>query len=198
MGKAKAADVQRRGRPRSETARSQILEAAFRLLREKGIHGVTAHEIATAAGVSTATLYRWWETKEAVMLDAAFEHVKPALTYDGKGSPLQRLRDHAVRGAKFLTSEDGMVIARLIAGIFESEPLRRQFLDRYYLPRRALARQVVEEAIHQGELPPGTDPDVIVDALHGPQLFRLFMGHAPVNARFALAIADVVLECGDR
>jgi AcrR family transcriptional regulator len=65
------------------------------------------------AGVSTATLYRWWDTTEAIMLDAAMEHLRPALTYEGKGSPLERLRQQAVRGIKFLRSEDGKVMARL-------------------------------------------------------------------------------------
>jgi len=181
------------GRPRSEAARRQILKSAYKLLLEKGIQSTSAQEIASKARVSTATLYRWWDTKEAIMLDALFEHVKPALAYGSEGSPLERLREHAVRGATFLASEDGKMVARLIASIHESEELRRQFLERYYLPRRALHRAMVEQAIEQGELPRDTDPEIVIDALYGPQLFRVFMGHAPVTPEFARAIAGVVL-----
>ena len=46
-----------RGRPRSEQARQEILEAAYKLLRDKGFNAVGSHEIAQAAGVSTATLF---------------------------------------------------------------------------------------------------------------------------------------------
>jgi AcrR family transcriptional regulator len=182
------------GRPRSESARKQILQAAYQCLCAKGIQAASTQEIAAAAGVSTATLYRWWDTKEAIMLDALFEHVRPALTYEGKGSPLTRLREHAIRGIKFLRSEDGKVMARLITGIHENDELRRLFLERYYLPRRAMARAAIKEAIDAGELPKGTDPEIVIDALHGPQFFRLIMGHAPLTKEFAEAINDLVLR----
>jgi AcrR family transcriptional regulator len=182
------------GRPRSEAARKQILEAAYELLRAKGIQSASTQEIAAAAGVSTATLYRWWNTKEAIMLDALFEHVKPALTYEGAGTPLTRIRNHANRGVKFLKSEDGKMVARLITGIHENEELRQLFLERYYLPRRAMARELIEQAIEAGELPEGTDPEIVIDALHGPQFLRLIMGHAPLTKEFAESIADVVLR----
>jgi AcrR family transcriptional regulator len=181
------------GRPRSEAARRQILEAAYKLLQEKGIQAASTQEIAAQAGVSTATLYRWWDTKESIMLDAAFEHVKPLLAYDGKGSPLARLREQAIKGANFASTEDGRVITRLVAAIYESEERRQLFLERFYLPRRALAREVVEAAIAQGELPPDTDPEILIDALHGPQFFRTLMGHAPNNKDFVTAIVDLVL-----
>ena len=56
-----------RGRPRSEHARQEILEAAYKLLRDKGFNAVGSHEIAQAAGVSSATLYRWWKSKEEIL-----------------------------------------------------------------------------------------------------------------------------------
>jgi AcrR family transcriptional regulator len=182
------------GRPRSEAARKQILVAAYELLRENGIQSVSTQEIAAAAGVSTATLYRWWDTKEAIMLDALFEHVELALPIEGKGSPLAKVRNHAIRGAKFLNSEDGKVMARLIAGIYENEELRQLFLERYYFPRRAMTRKLIEQAIEAGELSQGTDPEIVIDSLHGPQFFRLIMGHAPLTKEFAESIANVVLR----
>jgi AcrR family transcriptional regulator len=182
------------GRPRSETARKQILQAAYELLRAKGIQAASTQEIAAAAGVSTATLYRWWDTKEAIMLDALFEYVKPKLTLEGTGSPLARLRKHAIRGVTFLNGKDGKVMTRLITGIHDNEELRRQFLEHYYFPRRAMARRLIQQAVEAGELPKGTDPEVVIDALYGPQIYRLIMGHAPLTKAFAESIADVVLR----
>jgi AcrR family transcriptional regulator len=190
---AKKASSRPAGRPRSEVARRQILDAAYRLLQEKGIQAASTQEIAAQAGVSTATLYRWWDTKEAIMLDAAFEHIKPLLAYDGQGSPLARLREQALRGVQFASTEDGRVITRLIAAIHESDERRQLFLERFYLPRRALAREVVVAAIRQGELPADTDPEILIDALHGPQFFRMLMGHAPIDMAFVTALVDLVL-----
>ena len=52
------------GRPRSERAQKDILESAYKLLKTKEISSVSAQEIAHGAGVSTATLYRWWGSRE--------------------------------------------------------------------------------------------------------------------------------------
>ncbi len=115
------------GRPRSERARQDILESAYKLLKKKGISAVTAQEIADGAGVSTATLYRWWDTKEAIMFDACFEYVKPALSIGEKGSPLARLREFIVRGAVWLGSEDARVMARLVTGIYGDKKLQQMY-----------------------------------------------------------------------
>ena len=58
------------GRPRSETSRKAILSAAYRMLKDKGLTAISTPALAAEAGVSTATLYRWWPTKEAIALDA--------------------------------------------------------------------------------------------------------------------------------
>jgi AcrR family transcriptional regulator len=181
------------GRPRSEAARRQILEAAYKLLRDKGMQSASTQEIAASANVSTATLYRWWDTKEAIMLDAMLEHARPALALEGKGSPLEELRADTIRQAKYLASEHGKVVARLLAGIHENESLREQFRQRVINPRRVMPYKLVEEAIKRGELPKDTDPAVLLDALYGPTLHRLFIGHAPITAEFAGKVADMVL-----
>src|ERR1700739_1436601 len=85
-----------RGRPRSEHARQEILEAAYKLLRDRGFNAVGSHEIAKAAGVSSATLYRWWESKEEILFDACFEHMKPVHAVSGSGSALARLRRYVL------------------------------------------------------------------------------------------------------
>src|ERR1700721_4113525 len=80
------------GRPRSERAQKDIFGSAYKLLKTKGISSVSAQEIAHGAGVSTATLYRWWNTKEEIMFDACFEHVKPAWRSKEKAFPLEGFR----------------------------------------------------------------------------------------------------------
>src|SRR6202521_2533794 len=111
----------RAGRPRSEQARRDILEAAYKLLTAKGFQAVGSHEIAKTAGVSSATLYRWWDSKEEILLDACFEHMKPVLAVSGSGSPLARLRRYVVYVAKFLPSDDGVTMARLVNGIHDDK-----------------------------------------------------------------------------
>src|SRR5262245_42852991 len=113
------------GRPRSEASKQAILETAYELLKKRGIAAVSMQELARAAGASTATLYRWWDTKEAIMLDAFVEHVRPALALESDGSPLDRLRRHLIRGAAWLQSPDGQVAIRLINDVHDDRKLHQ-------------------------------------------------------------------------
>src|SRR6266498_1706017 len=62
----------KRGRPRSEQARESILHAAAELLLKRGLDAVSMDAVAEHAGVSKATIYRWWPTKETLALDALY------------------------------------------------------------------------------------------------------------------------------
>jgi AcrR family transcriptional regulator len=182
-----------RGRPRSEQARQEILEAAYKLLRDKGFNAVGSHEIARAAGVSSATLYRWWKSKEEILLDACFEHMRPVLAIPETGAALTRLRRYVLRAREFLVSEEGAVLARVLTGIYEDQRLRRMFLERYVDQRRQIQRGIIEDAITFGELKPTTDPELLIDLLSGPLFFRWLQGHAPLDKRFAKNIFDKVI-----
>ena len=182
-----------RGRPRSDASKQAILDAAYRLLKKRGIRSVSAQELVREAGVSTATLYRWWTSKEAAMLDAFLARVKPALEPPLEGSPLERLHESVVHGAEWLHSRDSHVAIRLISDIQEDPAFRRLFLERFYLPRRAMNLDLVQQAIAAGELPDDTDAELLIDALTGPLYFRRIIGHAPVSKTFASQLASRVL-----
>jgi AcrR family transcriptional regulator len=175
------------GRPRSELARQSILQASYQLLQMKSIESISTQQIAAVAGVSTATLYRWWSTKEAVLLDAFLEAADQHLPFRSEiASPLDRLREHARQGVHFLLSEDGRIMAKLIMAIQDNEDLRRVFLKYFYEPRRNAARQVIRDAIMVGELPQETDVETLIDGIYGPLYFRLFLGHQKLDESFAL------------
>ena len=65
----------RRGRPRSAKAQSAILDAATELLLTEGLADVSMDEVAERAGVSKATIYRWWPTKETLALEALYHRL---------------------------------------------------------------------------------------------------------------------------
>lgn len=62
-----------RGRPRSETSRQAILAATRDLLLEGDYDSLTTAEIAKQAGVGRQTVYRWWNSKAAVVADCVIE-----------------------------------------------------------------------------------------------------------------------------
>jgi AcrR family transcriptional regulator len=182
-----------RGRPRSEQARQEILKTAYKLLRDKGFNAVGSHEIAQAAGVSSATIYRWWKSKEEILFDACFEHMKPVFAIPETRSALTRLRHYVLRAREFLVSEEGAVMARVLTGIHEDKRLHQMFLERYVEQRRQIQRGIIEDAIASGELKPTADPELLIDMLSGPLFFRWLLGHAPLDKGFAQRIFDKVI-----
>ena len=132
------------------------------------------------------------------MLDAFLARVKPALAPPLKGSPLERLQQSVVRGAAWLHSKDAPIAVRLISDVQADPVLRRLFLERFYLPRRAMNLDLVHEAIAAGELPADTDADLLIDALTGPLYFRRIIGHAPVSEAFVNELASRVLQAFTR
>jgi len=118
------------GRPRSEKARRAILKAAFQLLKRNGFDAVSMQQMAWEAKGRTATLYRWWDGKEAILLDAYLETTREALPYGKRGSLLRRLNRFLLRLAEFLEGENGQFLVRLMLAIQDDPKLRQAFYER--------------------------------------------------------------------
>src|SRR5690242_1017923 len=58
---------------RSQDSRRAILDAALAEASEKGLPSTTIESIAARAGVGKQTIYRWWKSKAAVLLEALAE-----------------------------------------------------------------------------------------------------------------------------
>jgi AcrR family transcriptional regulator len=73
-----AATIGLRDRRRSET-RAEILAAARSLFAEQGYGSTRTTDIATRAGVSDATLFRYFASKSAIALAGTAEHIDTAI-----------------------------------------------------------------------------------------------------------------------
>jgi AcrR family transcriptional regulator len=163
-------------------------------MKKKKLSAITTSVLAAEAGVSTATLYRWWPTKEAIALDAFLEKIENQLPLNANiGSPLERMRDHARRSVRFLSGDTGRVCTRVIMAMQESKVLRRTFLERLYLRRRQNIFSLIDEAISAGELPAEVDGDLLFDVIYGPLYYRVLMGHQVLTEEFALQVFDAAV-----
>src|SRR5437667_2919850 len=82
---SKASAWSRAGRPRSERCRRKILAAADALLAEHGFAGMSVDAIAQVAGVSKATIYRWWPNKAAVVMESLLGAIEADFSTDAGG-----------------------------------------------------------------------------------------------------------------
>ena len=194
MAPEPAPAITRRGRPRSERARNAILEAAAELLLRRGLGAVSMDAVAEQAGVSKATIYRWWPSKEMLALDALLDwSAARAPTRDTgslRGDLLALVRPwvREIRSAPF-----GRVIAAFVTEAQSDPQFAAAYRKHFVTPRREAMRAAFARATERGEVPANLDVEVAVDLIYGPLYHRLLHGHAPLTARFAERVVDMAL-----
>jgi AcrR family transcriptional regulator len=184
------------GRPRSEKAHKAILTAAMELLFDQGLHAMSMDEVARRAGVSKATIYRWWPSKELLALDAlAVEWASTA--------PADKRQTGSLRGdllARFLPwvrQLNQRPYARVVAGLVAEAQTNPEFAELYrqyfVQARRDATRELLVQARDRGEIAATTDLEVALDLFYGPVYHRLLHGHAPLTEQFARQVIDYVI-----
>jgi AcrR family transcriptional regulator len=190
------AEQPRRGRPRSEKAQKAILATAIALLLERGLHAMSMDDVAERAGVSKATIYRWWPSKELLALDAlATEWAVPLPTAERDTGTLRG--DLLARFRPWLRQLNQKPFGRVIAGLVaeaQTDPAFAQLYREHFVqPRREATRPLLLRAIKRGEIASNTNLEVTLDLLYGPIYHRLLHGHAPLNDRFVQQVIDAVI-----
>jgi AcrR family transcriptional regulator len=182
------------GRPRSERARRAILQAANELLESEGFAALTVEAIAERAGVSKATVYRWWPNKAAVVMDGFLSTVSSEVPFPHTGHAQEDIRLHMRRLIKALGGKMGRTVAALIAEGQADRELAEALRSRWLSARRAEVKEILEHGMTRGELREDLDLEVAVDSLYGPIYYRLLVDHAPLEENFAEALADHVFS----
>jgi AcrR family transcriptional regulator len=180
------------GRPRSERARRAILQAANELLESEGFASVTVEAIADRAGVSKATVYRWWPNKAAVVMDGFLSTVSSEVPFPHTDCAQEDIRLHMRRLIKALGGKMGRTVAALIAEGQADPELTEALHSRWLSVRRAEVKEILEQGMARGELRGGLDLEVAADSLYGPIYYRLLLSHAPLEEDFADTLADHV------
>ncbi|WP_253946947.1 TetR-like C-terminal domain-containing protein [Mycolicibacterium rhodesiae] len=182
------------GRPRSEQSRVAVLRATSELLKTVGLRAMTTEQISNRSGASKATIYKWWSNKHAVAVEAFLSEMMAESPDPDTGSAQEDFR-RVIRGlGHFYTGDSGRVFAQLI-GEAQSDPLVRNELHiRLVEPRRALMRTIWDRGVQRGELRGDLDPTTALDQLIGPMLYRLLLGHAPLDDAAADAVVDSAMR----
>jgi AcrR family transcriptional regulator len=176
-------------RTRDEAARRRVLDSARDLVKERGPRSVTVDEIAAEAGVGKQTIYRWWPTKSAVIMDALIELTDPTPA-DTPESTYEAIRLQMRRVAKMFASRNGDLIRELVADAQGDPALAKDFRDRFFAHRRARAAATIARGVARGELRPDVDVEDVLDVLYGPLWLRLLVGHR----RMGQAAVDQLLD----
>jgi AcrR family transcriptional regulator len=190
---APLAVVAPRGRPRSEMVHRAILRAFHELLIQDGFAHLRLEHVAARAGVSKATIYRRWASKEELAIELLHELAAPFLAIPDSGDTRAELVTVTQSCIGRLTESDfGPVVRAMLCEIAANPTVGDRFRAVVVQARRDEVRCVVERGIARGDLPSSTDPDVATELLIGPIYFRLVFGGA-LDRQFGEKVVEALL-----
>lgn len=179
---------------RSSSSHAAILEAAWDLAQEVGHARLTVEAIARRAGVGKQTIYRWWPTKEAVLLEVLDSRTGTTLDFPDTGDVRRDLTHQVAEVTKILASEEYAPYRGLI-GAAQSDPeLARQIRETIIEPRVAACVERVVKAQKDGQLRDDVDPRDVVDMLYGPVYYRLLLQTRPLRPADTRRQVSLALE----
>ncbi|MCO1660264.1 TetR/AcrR family transcriptional regulator [Pseudonocardia humida] len=168
------------GRPRSERARSAVLAAVTALLPEVGYQSLTMEAVAARAGVGKTTVYRWWPTKAALVIDAIADTL-PTVEVAISGETRRDVRAVVARLAHTDTAATMADALPALAAEARRDPDAAQRLAALLGPRRAADAAVLLAAAARRDLPHDVDVPLLLDVALGTLLLRRMRGEEPTD-----------------
>lgn len=181
------------GRPRDAAREEALLAATVEVLDELGYEALTVDAVARRAHASKATMYRRWPSKEDLLCAALLNAARGAVPLPDTGCLTDDLRQMLRAGARALQSHRHRITA--IAAAVAARPDLADSFDRVFLTgRRDAARTLYQRAVERGELAPGADLDLLVEAAPALLLHRVvYQPREPLDEAFVDRVIDNLL-----
>lgn len=172
MASAEAPTPGLRERKKART-RATIQQHALRLFRDQGYNTTTVRQIAEAAEISESTFFRYFPTKEEVVVwdDLDLRGIATLIDQPAKLSPIQALRATFRQLFEGLSTDQHTELRERIALMMTIPPLRATLLDQIDASMRQLTEAV---AVRTGRPPDGHAVRTLVGAVIGVGLTIMF------------------------
>ena len=173
---------------------ARVTRALVALLDEVGYQHLTVEAVAARAGVGRTTVYRWWPTKAALVVDAlatTLPRVTVGITDDGR-------RDLCTVLDRMAVAECGPSMAETLPALAAEarrDPDTAERLAGLLGPRRAADAAVLLAAAARGDLPLHLDVSLLLDVALGALLWRRLRGEDPTDAALD-TLTDLLIGSG--
>ena len=180
-------------RRRGEALVNAILAAAVEELEERGYGGLTMDGVAQRAGASKASLYRRWDTRSALVMDAVYR----LAPHPGDIPDTGALRDDLLavlrHSAATLQGPAGAALRGMLAEALPEPGRIGELRARSQGRNRELMAEVLRRAVDRGEIAPGAVTDLRLEVgvalLRNHYLFR----DDPLDDAVIVQVVDDVL-----
>ncbi|PPI19332.1 TetR family transcriptional regulator, partial [Rathayibacter sp. AY1B6] len=184
-------------RPGRDPARDgAILTAALDVLAETGYEGMTIDMVAARAKAGKATVYRRWDSKADLVLEAlaclkGADLAEDSLPDTGslRGDLVALIKPHSIEDAERKLHIMSGVVAMISKAPELADAVRTALVE----PRARANRFLLNRAIARGEI--SSDTDVEQLALITPSMvaYRVLLLREPVDRDYLVSLIDTVL-----
>jgi len=182
-----------RGRPRSEAASAAVLDAAYRLCAAEGLRGATMQAIAAESGVSKMTIYKWWDARLPLLIDAFLRQTTVVLPLSVTDAPVAAIGAHALRYVAALQGELGRVQLAVLAECMAETGSSALFVERYLSIRRQLGVSVIRRGQRDGSIRATRPAAALYDQVYGTIFYRFQFGLPGLDKAFVRSLVDSTL-----
>jgi AcrR family transcriptional regulator len=193
--KKKVSTRPRTGNRRNPLLHQAIIDAATEVLTKEGPTRFTIEAVAKLAGCGKPTIYRWWPSRHALLLEVYDQAVKQEVL-EPEGKDLAKDLATMLRQVWRFWREEGVgSLYRLILSEMMLEEEGVRYLREVWIPRRqAFTGLAFQAAKDRGEIPPETDVKLLMDLMYGYSIFRLItqqIDDDPIIDRVCATIAKL-------
>lgn len=160
----------------------------------QGLSATTYDRVAVLTGVSRTTIYKWWPTREALLVDAFLYEARAFLPLPETGNPLAIVRAHAASYAEALGGAFGKVQLAVIAECIGATGGALTFGERYLGERRAAGIALLQRAIDERLIRATDPPDELYDMIYGTLFYQSTFGLKRLTQAAARRLVDKVLQ----
>jgi len=161
------------------------LDAALRIFEAGGYDAATIEAIAARAGVAKTTIYRWWPSRAALLVELLLELAARAAPEPAGPVPLKAIRTELRRVTKAAETLSGRVLLSLLSRSQADPLVRDALLHGLFNPRRKVTAQIIRRAQQEGTIRKDIPPLMAVDIVYGPLFYRRFVRQEAVSGGFA-------------
>lgn len=171
---------------RSKQTHDAILSATLDLVHEKGYFGLSLEAVAARAGAGKQTIYRWWPSKAALVMEALSQAASREIALPDTGNVEEDLFLFLEAiFTRISSSGSGKAMGGLVAEAQADPIFAEEFRSGFVEARREGLRTILRRGMERGEVSADIDLELAVDTLFGPMWYRLLLLHAPLDGPFA-------------
>jgi AcrR family transcriptional regulator len=178
---------------RGEAFTSAVLDAALTQLAEVGFERFSIPQVADIAGVNKTSIYRRWHSKADLVRDALAIPMSHAGDPPNTGALRTDLIALASTVAAFTQSRVGTALIRIMLSEGSNEQVRALANAAYSEAGKQGPWIVIQRAMQRGELSANADPSLMLCAIAGAIMHRVFVEQRDASEEFLNQIVDLVL-----